>query len=313
VSAAEAPAVAAPAVAEVDATHAAAPRRRHSSRLKEAVFGYALLVPAVVLLGIFAYYPLYRLAHFALYRPNRFGRGETYVGPTNITNVLGGDEFRDGLWITVKFLLYTVPPGLVLGVLLALAAHRRLRGIKIFQGIFSSTVATSVAVASVVFFGLVNPKIGKFGSVSAIDLSKSSSALRGVALTSIWQNIGLTFVIVLAGLQAIPDQLREAAQLDGFGAFRRLYKVTLPLLAPTLMFLLVVLMIFAFQAFAPIEFLTQGGPAGSTETLVFKIFRRQGPGQLSEGSVMALGLFGLTFLVTLVQLTILNRRVHYGE
>lgn len=290
-----------------------APRRRRQSALKEALFGYALLVPALAVLAAFAYYPLYRLVHFARYRPNRFGTGETYVGWSNVTEVLGGEQFREGLWITVRYLIYTVPTGLVLGLLLALAAHRKLRGIKIFQGIFSSTVATSVAVASVVFFGLVNPKIGKFGNVGFIDLSKSDSALRGVALTSIWQNIGLTFVIVLAGLQAIPDQLREAAMLDGFGPVRRLFRVTLPLLSPTLLFLVVILIVFGFQAFAPIEFLTQGGPAGSTETLVFKIFRRQDPGQISEGSVMALGLFALTFVVTLLQLTILNRRVHYGE
>jgi len=291
----------------------AAPRRRRQSAAREALFGYALLLPGLALLAAFAYYPLYRLVRFALYRPNRFGTGETYVGLSNVTDVLGGQEFRDGLWITVKYLIYTVPTGLVLGLLLALAAHRKLKGIKIFQGIFSSTVATSVAVASVVFFGLVNPKVGKFGNVAFIDLSRSESALRGVALTSIWQNIGLTFVIVLAGLQAIPDQLREAALLDGFGPVRRLFRVTLPLLSPTLMFLVVVLMIFGFQAFAPIELLTQGGPAGSTETLVFKIFRRQDPGQISEGSVMALGLFALTFVVTLAQLTILNRRVHYGD
>ena len=294
-------------------TVTAHPRRRHQSALREALFGYALLVPALALLALFAYYPLFRLVRLSLYRPNRFGTGDTYVGPSNITDVLTGSEFVDGVWITVRYLLYTVPVGLVIGVLLALAAHRRLRGIKVFQAIFSSTVASSVAVASVVFFGLVNPKIGKFGNVDFIDLSRSDSALRGVALTSIWQNIGLTFVIVLAGLQAIPDQLREAALLDGFGPVRRFFKVTLPLLSPTLMFLVVILMIFGFQAFAPIEFLTQGGPAGSTETLVFKIFRRQDPGQISEGSVMALGLFALTFVVTLLQLTILNRRVHYGD
>lgn len=288
-------------------------RRRRDSPLKEALLGYALLLPALAALAVFAYYPLYRLVHFSLYRPNRFGTGSTYAGISNVTEVLAGSEFRDGLWITVKFLLYTVPTGLVIGILLALAAHRPLRGIKIFQGIFASTVATSVAVASVVFFGLVNPKIGKFGNIGLIDLSRSDSALRGVALTSIWQNIGLTFVIVLAGLQAIPDQLREAAQLDGFGPLRRLFRVTLPLLSPTLMFLLVVLIIFGFQAFAPIEFLTQGGPAGSTETLVFKIFRRQDPGRISEGAVMALGLFVLTFIVTLIQLRILSKRVHYGE
>ncbi|MEZ5381822.1 MAG: sugar ABC transporter permease [Microthrixaceae bacterium] len=287
--------------------------RRRKSALREAVFGYSLLLPAFALLGVFAYYPLYRLVHFSLYRPNRFGSGEVYVGPSNITDVLGGDEFRDGLWISVKYLIYTVPTGLVLGLLLALAAHRRLRGIKAFQAIFASTVASSVAVAAVVFFGLINPKIGKFGQVGAIALSKSDSALLGVSLTSIWQNVGLTFVIVLAGLQAVPDELMEAARLDGFGPVRRLFKVTLPLISPTLLFLAVVLMIFGFQAFAPMEILTNGGPAGSTETLVFKIFRRQEPGLISEGSVMALGLFGLTFVVTLLQLTILNRRVHYGE
>lgn len=288
-------------------------RRRRTSRGREAMLGYALLVPAFTVLGAFAFYPLYRLVHFSLYRPNRFGTGERYVGFANISAVLRGQEFRDGLWITVKYVLFTVPPGLVLGILLALAANRRLRGIKIFQTIFSSTVATSVAVASVVFFGLVNPEIGKFRNVAAISLAKSDSALLGVALSSIWQNLGLTFVIVLAGLQAVPDEVLEAARVDGFGALRRLFKVTLPLISPTLLFLMVVLVIFAFQAFAPMELLTNGGPAQSTETLVFKIFRRQEFGLINEGAVMSLGLFALTFFVTLLQLGVLNRRVHYGD
>lgn len=290
-----------------------ADRRQRVRSVREALLGYVLILPAFVVLVVFAYYPLYRLVHYSLYRPNRFGTGEVYIGPSNITKVLSSQEFLDGLWISIKYLVYTVPTGLAIGLLLALAAHRRLRGIKVFQAIFSSTVATSVAVASVVFFGLVNPKIGKFGDVAFISLAKADSALRGVALTSIWQNIGLTFVIVLAGLQAVPDSVVEAARLDGFGPVRRLFRITLPMLSPTLLFLVVILMIFGFQAFAPMEILTNGGPAGSTETLVFKIFNRRSPALISEGSVMALGLFGLTFVVTLMQLTILNRRVHYGE
>ena len=98
--------------------------RRRKSALREALFGYSLLLPAFALLGVFAYYPLYRLVRFSLYRPNRFGTGEVYVGPSNITDVLGGEEFRDGLWITVKYLIYTVPTGLVLGLLLAHWLHR---------------------------------------------------------------------------------------------------------------------------------------------------------------------------------------------
>ncbi len=280
---------------------------------REAALGYALLLPALAGLAAFAYYPLYRLVDLSLNRPNRFGTGEVYVGPSHIADVLTGDEFGDGLSITVRYLFYTVPPGLILGLLLAVAAHRKLRGIKVYQMIFSSTVATSTAVASVVFFGLVNPKIGIFGQVDFIDLGRSESALRGVALTSIWQNIGLSFVLVLAALQAVPEELNEAAKLDGFGPVRRLWRVTIPLISPTLAFLTVVLVIMGFQAFAPMEILTQGGPAQSTETLVYKIFNRQDPGSISDGAAMSLGLFALTFVVTMVQLTLLNRKVHYGD
>lgn len=288
-------------------------RRRRSSALKEALIGYAMLLPALAVLAVFAYYPLYRLVHFALYRPNRFGGGEVYVGFGNITDVLGGDEFRSALWITIKLLVYTVPLGVTIGTLLALAAHRRLRGIKFFQTVFASTIATSAAIAGVIFYTLINPKIGRIGDVSFLSLAKSSSALFGVSLSITWQNIGLTFVIVLAGLQAVPDDVIEASRLDGFGPIRRLFRITLPLISPTLLFLMVILIIGAFQTFAQIEFLTSGGPVGSTETLVFKIFKRQGPSDISEGSVMALGLFGLTFAVTMLQLSLLNKRVHYGD
>ncbi len=128
-----------------------------------------------------------------------------------------------------------------------------------------------------------------------------------------WQNLGLTFVIVLAALQSVPDELYEVSILDGYGPLRRFFKVTLPLISPTLLFLVVVLVIFGFQAFAQVEILTAGGPAGSTETLVFKIFRAQQPADQGEGAVMALGLFVITALVTLAQFALLERRVQYGR
>jgi len=209
--------------------------------------------------------------------------------------------------------LFTVPAGLILGILLAVAAHRRLKGIKVFQAIFSSTIASSVAVASVIFFVLLNPQVGYFASVKFFSLSDPDTALRGVALSSVWQNLGLTFVIVLAGLQAVPDEVDEAATLDGYGPVRRFFRVTLPLISPTLMFLAVVLVIFALQAFAQADILTQGGPLGSTETLVWKIFNSQQPIDQGVGSVMAIGLFAITLVVSLAQFLILDRRVHYGN
>jgi len=283
-------------------------------RVREALTAYGMLAPSLVVFGVFFFYALYRLIYLGLHQQNRTGTAERYVGFSQFSDVLGGSEFRDGLWITLQYVVWTVPAGLVLGVLLAVAAHRRLRGIRFFQTVFASTVATSVAVASVIFFVMLNPIVGYFGTVPFIDLADPGSAIRGVALSSVWQNLGLTFIIVLAGLQAIPDELVEAATVDGYGPVRRFFTVTLPLLSPTMLFLVVVLTVFALQAFAQIDILTQGGPAGSTETLVFKIFRLgQEPVNVGRGAVMAIGLFFVTLVVALGQFTLLNRRVHYGD
>jgi sn-glycerol 3-phosphate transport system permease protein len=272
-----------------------------------------LLLPSLLVFSTFFFYALWRLIDLSLHQQNRTGTRERWVGFSQWTDVLTGNEFLDGLWITVRYVLLTVPAGLVLGVVLAVVAHRKLRGVKVFQTIFSSTVASSVAVASVIFFTLVNPTVGYFNEVGFISLADPETALRGVALSSIWQNLGLTFIIVLAGLQAIPIEIDEAAMLDGFGPVRKFFRITLPMISPTLLFLVVILTIFAFQAFAQVDILTSGGPAGSTETLVFKIFNSQQPVDVGEGAVMAIGLFFITLFVTIGQFVILERRVHYGE
>ena len=289
-----------------------------TGRVKEGLIALGFLAPSLVVFGVFFFYPFEQLVLRGLYRNNNAGTNLRYEGPKQYVDVLTGDDFRDGLWHSVQYVLFTVPAGLVLGTLLAVAAHRRLKGIKVFQFIFSSTIASSAAVSAIVFLVLINQEIGiykggvpGFGTQSILD--NPSTALFGVSLSSTWQNLGLSFVIVLAGLQAIPDDVDEAATLDGYGPVRRFFRITLPLLSPVLMFLVVVLVIFALQAFAPVEFLTQGGPNGSTETLVFKIFQRQAPNQVGEGAVMSVGLFVVTFVVTLGQFLLLDRRVHYGS
>ena len=288
-----------------------------TGRLREALTALAFVLPSLVVFWAFFFYPFEQLVLRGLYRNNSAGTNLRYVGWEQYGDVLGGSEFRDGLWHSVQFVLFTVPAGLLLGTVLAVAANRRLRGIKVFQTIFSSTIATSTAVASVVFLVLINQQIGVYqGGVPGFGeqaiLENPSTAMFGVSLSAIWQNLGLSFVIVLAGLQAIPQEVDEAATLDGYGPVRRFLRITLPMLSPVLLFLVVVLVIFALQAFAPIELLTSGGPARSTETLVFKIFQNQTPDRMGEGAVLSVGLFGVTFIVTLAQFLLLERRVHYG-
>ncbi len=283
-------------------------------RVKDALLGYLFLLPALVVFGCFAFFPLGRLIYDSVHRQPRFlNKPPTYVGFNQLFDTLKSSEFTSGLAHSAQFMLYSVPLGLVLGILLAVAAHRRLKGIKVFQAIFSSTVASSVAVASVVFFTLVNPQVGYFKNVSWLSLDQPSSAMFSVALSSVWQNLGLTFIIVLAALQAVPDELNEAATLDGFGPVRRFFRITVPLISPALMFLAIVLVISALQAYAQIEVLTGGGPAGATETLLFKIADPKGIRPLEMRAGLSIGLFFLTGIVALVQYSLMSRRVHYGD
>ena len=292
----------------------AAQGRRFAGKVKDALLGYAFLAPALIVFAVFAYYPLYRLFWYATHQQSRFrNRPAQWVGTEQIVDTLTGTDFVDGLIHSGLFMLYTVPLGLVLGVVLAAATHRRLKGIKIFQTIFSSTVASSVAVASVVFYTLVNPEVGYFKNVEWLSLKDGTSALFAVSLSSVWQNLGLTFIVVLAALQAVPDELTEAATLDGYGPVRRFLRITVPLISPALLFLAIVLVVNALQAYAQIEILTGGGPGGATETLLFKIADPRGIRSLGDRASLSLGLFVLTAAVAGVQYSLMSKRVHYGD
>ena len=281
------------------------PRRRY--RLHEVGLAGLFLLPSALVFVLFFYVPFFKLIGWGRYQSTR-GGGYRDVGWSQYREVLFGDAFREGLLHSVTFVLYTVPAGLVAGILLATAAHRHLKGIKVFQAIFSSTLASSVAVSSVMFLFILNPVVGLF----KVDwINRRGWSLFAAALPSIWQNLGLAFVIVLAGLQAVPDEVIEAARLDGYGPLRRLLRITIPLISPVLLFLTVVLVVFGFQAFAQIDIITGGGPAGSSETLVFKIFRQNQ--NYGAGAILSLGLFVVTFIVTALQFAILDRRVHYGD
>ncbi len=287
---------------------AGAKAKRVKYNAKEVGLAAAFLAPSIAVFVAFFYLPFFRLLGWGTYKSVRGGQSYRSVGLDQYKDVLSGDDFRAGLWHSAQFVLLTVPAGLILGTLLAIAAHRRLKGIKVFQAIFSSTLASSVAVSSVIFFYLFNPTVG-FWEVDWA--ARPKTALFAAALPSIWQNLGLAFVIVLAGLQAVPDEVIEAATLDGYGPFRRLFRITLPLISPVLMFLVVILVIFGFQAFAQIEIITNGGPSGASETLVFKIFRRSQ--DYGQGAVLSIGLFFVTLVITFLQFVILDRRVHYGD
>jgi len=299
-----------------------APRRRRlGRRSREALYAYLLLLPAFAVFAVFVFYPFAKNFELALYRTPPFpGLPKTYVGFEQIGDVLGSKEFQDSVWTTILFLLYTVPIGILLGLGLAVLAHQKLKGIRAYRTIFASTVATSVAAASVIFFTLLNPQVGLFtywlgreGEISV--LQDPATALIAVSVTTIWQNLGLSFIVMSAGLQAIPDDLYEAARVDGAGPWRRFWRITVPMLSPTIFFASVVGGILAFRAFGQIELLTEGGPVKKTNVLVYAIYSQVFGTASNEGvaAVYAIALFVLVMLLTFVQMRFLERRVSYAR
>ena len=279
-----------------------------------------MLLPSIVVFGVFVFYPLVRTFLLGFYRTPPFpGLPRQYVGLDQFRDVWSSEAFVDSLQTTVLFALFTVPAGIVLGIALATLAHQRLRGIAVYRTIFSSTVATSVAVASVIFFTLLNPQVGLFSYLLGREggtgiLQDTTWALPAVSVATVWQNLGFTFILMSAALQSIPDELHEAAMVDGASAWRRFRRVTLPLLSPTVFFAAVIGTISAFQAFGQIDLLTEGGPLGHTRVLTYFLyeaaFERNNDGL---AAVIAVALFGITLVLTILQLRFVERRVFYAQ
>jgi ABC-type sugar transport system permease subunit len=289
---------------------------------REMLLGYALLVPALLIFAIFVFYPFLKNFETGLYLNPPFPNlPKRYVGLDQFRDVLTSDSFVNSLKTTVAFAFLTVPAGIGLGLLLAVTAHRKLSGIGVYRTIFSSTVATSVAVAAVIFSMLFNPIVGLLPWLGINPrppiIENPDLALGAVALVTVWQTLGLTFILLSAGLQAIPDEIVEAAQIDGAGPATRFWRVTVPMLSPTLFFAFVVGTIHAFQSFGQIDILTQGGPFGRTNVLTYAIFSALNPakGAADPGraAVLAIALFFITLALTTVQMRVLEKRVHYAR
>ncbi|HXR53763.1 MAG TPA: sugar ABC transporter permease [Acidimicrobiales bacterium] len=293
---------------------------RFIRRAREAALGYLLILPAVAAFGLFVFYPLVKTAYLGFFlAPPTPNLPSHYVGLQQYQQVLGSSDFRDSLGRTGLFVLLTVPAGIVLGLALANLAQKKVPGIRAFRTIYSSTVATSVAVASVVFFTLLNPEVGLLSYLFGKEggngiLADPHWALPAVALVTIWQNIGFTFILMSAALQSLPEDVLEASKVDGASSFVRFRQITLPLLSPILFFAAVIGVISGFQAFGQIDLLTQGGPNHATLVLIYDLYQQafqfNNPGY---AAVLSVALFFILLLLTFAQFWFFQRRVSYGD
>jgi sn-glycerol 3-phosphate transport system permease protein len=300
---------------------------RRTNRWRDLPVGLLMLAPSAVILGLFVVYPLVEAISLGHMRCNSSGTICRSNGWDQYVDVARSEEFLNALGVTAKFALLTVPVGLVLGIGLAVLADKYLRGLAVFRFIFTSTIATSVAVASLMWLFLLQPDVGVLANVGWIAdlfpviktpglLRDPGTALTSVAASSIWASLGFTFLLVTAGLQGIPRDLHEAAVVDGAGGIRRFWSITLPMLGPTLLFVLIVLTARAFQAYGEIDLLTQGGPRpeNSTTTITYLTYGTQSiiNNDIGLQSAVAVLLFLVLLVLSAIQLAAIGRRVHYA-
>ena len=297
-------------------------------RWKQLPVAIAMLAPSLVILVVFVLYPLGKAVVLGQQRCNVQGRDCVSNGWDQYIDTFLSSEFQHALGVTFKFALITVPLGLVFGVGLAVLADKHLRGIGIFRAIFSSTVATSVAVSSLMWLFLLQPEVGALSNLGWLSdmfpvikspglLRDPGTALTAVAMSSVWSSLGFTFILVTAGLQGIPAELYEAAAIDGATGSRRFRHVTLPMLGPTLLFVLIVLTTRAFQTYGEIDLLTSGGPKphDSTMTLTYLTYGQDSiiRGNAGLQAATAVLLFVVLLGLSLLQLRGIGKRVHYGN
>jgi len=244
-----------------------------------------------------------------------------YRGIGNYVELASSSLFWQVFKNTITYALLTVPMSIVASLLLALLVNRHVRGIAFFRAAYFVPVVVSMVAAAMVWSWLYNPEFGVINwglrEVLGIDglrwLQDPDLSLISIALMSVWKGLGYNMVILLAGLQQIPPHLYEAATLDGAGRVGRFIHVTLPMLSPTLFFVLVITTIGAFQIFEQTYVLTQGGPANSTLTLSYYVYQNAFQFfRMGYAAALAYVLFALTALVAALQFRLQRRWVYNG-
>lgn len=283
------------------------------------VLPYLLVLPQLAVTVIFFFLPAGQAMWQSFRLEDPFGLSSEFVGLANYAELLASSDYLDSFKVTAVFSVLVAVLGLSISLLLAVMADRVVKGAAIYKTLLIWPYAVAAAIAGVLWLFLFSPSVG----VLAVYLMEagiawnprldSTDAMILVVLASVWKQISYNFLFFLAGLQAIPRSLIEAAAIDGAGPVRRFWTIVFPLLSPTTFFLLVINIIYAFfDTFAIIDIITQGGPGTSTSILVYKVYNAGFKGlDIGSSAAQSVILMIIVVALTIVQFRYIDRKVNY--
>jgi multiple sugar transport system permease protein/sn-glycerol 3-phosphate transport system permease protein len=298
----------------------ARPKRSRNIFSRDWVLFILFVGPNLFLFTLFSYWPMIENMRLSTQRWDLLSPVRIDVGLENFEYLFTNSKFHTVLWNTLYFTVAAVGLSLLLGLMVALLLNQRLRGRNLARAVVFGPYMISGAAVGIVWayifdprFGILAEMLGWIGLSSPDWLNRPEWAMPAIIIVYVWKNLGFTAVIFLAGLQSIPQDLYDAAKLDGANVLWRFWSVTLPMLSPIAFFLVVTSILSTFQSFDIIRVMTRGGPVDATNTLIYYVYE-QGFIAFNAGrsAAAALVMFVLMMGVTLIQLKYSESKVHYG-
>jgi len=301
-----------PAVAESLSLPQRAVHTRRRLVDNEAFCGLLFVAPALIGFTVFYLLPTIRAFYFGLTNWNLL-RAPKFLGLDNYIRLMNDGKFWSSIWITVLYVLYNIPVQTVFGLLIAVLL-KRLTGSVVIRSIMLAPFLISNVIAAMIWFWMLDPVLGfvnfllqAVGLGSHAFFSDDRLALPTIAAINIWRHMGYAALLFYTGLQSIPEHLYEAARIEGATPWKMFRSITLPLLRPTVVFVLVTSVIGSFQIFDTIAVTTQGGPGSSTRTIVYYIYQEAFTSmRMGYACAMSTVLFLGLVLVTMVQMRVLR-------
>ncbi|ALS24927.1 sugar ABC transporter permease [Paenibacillus sp. YK5] len=270
---------------------------------------YLFIAPNILLFLVFMIFPILFTFYISFHKWTILGKPD-FVGLGNYYQLLTDNVFWISLWNTLYYTLGTVPFSMALGLAGAILLNRKIPLRAFFRGVFFAPVVVSLVATGLIWSWMYNPNYGLFNhllqfvGIEGVNwLSSTTWAMPAVIITTLWVRTGYCLVIYLAGLQAIPESLYEAAEIDGANAWQKFWYVTLPLLKHTTTFVLVISVIYGFMVFDLIYTMTNGGPGHSTTVIVQYIYQKAFvEGDMGYGSALGAVLFLIMMVLVAIQL-----------
>lgn len=276
---------------------------------------YLFVLPILIFAVGFVYYPFFKTFLFSFSTVNAKGVITGFSGLDNFNYLFSRRDFRIALENTLKITAINVPVTVFITMGLALLATKKRRLSPVYETMFTLPMAIAMSAAAMIFKVLLNPTVGWLNHALGLDIGWYQSreyALYGILMLTIWMGIGFDFLLFLSAFRAVPDQLIEAGTMDGAGPWSRFFRIQLPLISPTILYVALTNMVLAMMVSGPVIILTQGGPARATTTLIFMMYNSgYGSANYSLSACISLVAFALTFSLALMAFWVERKRVHY--